>query len=107
MVNLLDNAVKFTRYTPNALIEIWADEYEQTIAINVRDNGAGFDMRQSAKLFGMFSRLHSNRDFDGTGVGLAHCRRIIERHGGRIVAHGEPGKGATLRFTLPHEPHPR
>lgn len=105
MVNLLDNAVKFTRYTPDALIEVWADEYEQTIAINVRDNGAGFDMRQSGKLFTMFSRLHSNRDFEGTGVGLAHCRRIIERHGGRIVAHGEPGKGATLRFTLPREPH--
>jgi len=106
MVNLLDNAIKFTRYTPSPLIEIWADEYEQTIAINVRDNGAGFDMRHAGKLFTMFSRLHSNRDFEGTGVGLAHCRRIVERHGGRIVAHGEPGKGATLRFTLPHEPHP-
>jgi len=105
MVNLLDNAVKFPRYTPNARIEVWADEYEQTVAINVRDNGAGFDMRQAGKLFTMFSRLHSNRDFDGTGVGLAHCRRIVERHGGRIVAHGEPGKGATLRFTLPHESH--
>ncbi|MDX3904496.1 MAG: ATP-binding protein [Pigmentiphaga sp.] len=105
MVNLLDNAVKFTRYTPDARIEVWADEYEQTVAINVRDNGAGFDMRHAGKLFTMFSRLHSNRDFEGTGVGLAHCRRIIERHGGRIVAHGEPGKGATVRFTLPHEPH--
>ena len=104
LVNLIDNAIKFTRYTPDPLIEIWADVYDQATAINIRDNGAGFDMRHAGKLFTMFNRLHSNRDFDGTGVGLAHCRRIIERHGGRIVAHGEPGKGATLRFTLPHAP---
>ncbi|GGX13145.1 hypothetical protein GCM10007242_19370 [Pigmentiphaga litoralis] len=103
MVNLIGNALKFTRHKPMSIIEIWSEEFEHMTAVCVRDNGAGFDMNNVDKLFQMFTRLHSNRDFEGTGVGLAHCRRIIERHGGKISAYGEPGQGATVRFTLPRE----
>lgn len=103
MVNLLGNALKFSRRKPSSIIEVWADELEHMTAIHVRDNGAGFEVSQTDKLFQMFSRLHSTVDFEGTGVGLAHCKRIVERHGGKISASGLPGQGATVRFTLPRE----
>lgn len=101
MVNLLGNAIKFTRNKPVSVIEVWSEEFDHMAVIYVRDNGAGFEMTQIDKMFQMFSRLHSAVDFEGTGVGLAHCKRIIERHGGKISAHGIPDKGATVHFTLP------
>ena len=101
MVNLIGNALKFSRNEPVSVIEVWAEEFDHMTVICVRDNGAGFEMTQIDKMFQMFSRLHSTVDFEGTGVGLAHCKRIIERHGGKISAHGIPDKGATVRFTLP------
>jgi PAS domain S-box-containing protein len=103
LVNVLGNALKFSRNGHLTVVEIWSEERDQMIEIHVRDNGKGFDMKHAGKLFQMFSRLHSSSDFEGTGVGLAHCRRIVERHGGRIAARGVPDQGATVSFTLPHE----
>jgi len=103
LVNLIDNAVKFSRYRHPARVHVWAETSDDEVTVSVRDNGAGFDMQKVDKLFDMFSRLHSSTQFEGTGVGLAHCRRIIERHGGRITADGRPEEGATFRFSLPRE----
>ncbi len=98
--NLLRNAWKFTRLQPQARIEIGQSRLGEQTAYFVRDNGAGFDMRYANMLFSPFQRLHREAEFPGTGIGLATVQRIVSRHGGRISAQGEPGKGATFRFSL-------
>jgi light-regulated signal transduction histidine kinase (bacteriophytochrome) len=99
--NLLGNAVKFTAKLPAARIEVGREHRERETVYFVRDNGAGFDMQQAERLFQPFQRLHAEREFAGTGIGLATARRIVERHGGRIWAESSRGAGATFYFTLP------
>jgi PAS domain S-box-containing protein len=98
--NLVANAIKFSRSRERPIVEIGARFHEGLPAYYVRDNGIGFDMRYSAKLFGVFERLCDTGEYEGTGVGLAIVKRIIEMHGGRVWAESEPDKGATFFFTL-------
>jgi PAS domain S-box-containing protein len=98
--NLLGNAWKYTSKRETATIEFGRAESSRETWYFVRDNGAGFDMRYAHKLFGVFERLHTAHDFEGTGIGLATVRRIVERHGGSVRAEGEVGSGATFSFTL-------
>jgi light-regulated signal transduction histidine kinase (bacteriophytochrome) len=98
--NLIGNAWKFTAKTRDARIDVGATDPGPGRAIYVRDNGAGFDMRYADKLFGPFQRLHSEKEFPGTGIGLATVRRILERHGARCWVEGRPGEGATVFFNL-------
>jgi DNA-binding response OmpR family regulator len=99
--NLLGNAWKFTAKVARPSVVFGAEERDGTLAYFVRDNGAGFNMDHSAKLFSPFQRLHTNAEFPGTGIGLATVHRIVERHGGRVWAEGRVGRGATVRFTVP------
>jgi len=102
--NLLSNAVKFTREREQAVIRISCDEQADEFVFHVADNGAGFNPDYVHKLFGVFQRLHRMEDFQGTGIGLANVRRIIERHNGRVWADSVMGAGATFSFTLPKQP---
>lgn len=101
LVNLLSNAVKFTAVQAEAIIEVGCRRGTDENEYYVKDNGAGFDMQYQDKLFGIFQRLHSSKEFEGTGIGLAIVKRIVTRHGGRVWAEGKVHEGATIHFTLP------
>jgi len=99
--NLFSNAVKYTRTRESAKIELSVNSTADEYIVSVRDNGVGFNMKYVNKLFGVFQRLHRAEEFDGTGIGLANVRRIIERHDGRTWAEGREGEGAAFHFSLP------
>lgn len=99
--NLVGNAVKYTRRRPSARVAVDAVRTNDAMVFSVRDNGVGFDPTLAGKLFTVFQRLHSSAEFEGSGVGLATVKRIVERHGGQIWAEAKLGEGATFHFTLP------
>ncbi len=104
VLNLLSNAVKYTRPREQASIEVQASSSQEQVTYRVSDNGVGFNMASAGRLFGVFQRLHGDAEFEGTGIGLAICRRIIERHGGSIHAESVPDSRTTFSFSLPPAP---
>ena len=99
--NLISNSIKFTAPRDPAIIEVGAKRGDKEYIYYVKDNGVGFDMKYSSKLFGLFQRLHGQNEFEGTGVGLSIVQRIIRRHGGDVWGEGKVDEGATIYFSLP------
>ncbi|HML87550.1 MAG TPA: ATP-binding protein [Methylomusa anaerophila] len=101
--NILSNALKFTRKRELAIIEVDTEEVENNYVISIKDNGAGFDMSESSRLFGIFERLHPSRDFEGHGVGLTICQKILQRHNGKAWLTGKVDEGAVFSFSFPKD----
>ncbi|WP_407571981.1 ATP-binding protein [Deinococcus altitudinis] len=101
MTNLLSNAVKYSSTRPLSEVQVWAEERNTETEVFVKDNGVGFDPRYADKLFGIFQRLHTEKQFAGTGVGLATVRRVVRKHGGQVAAYSQKDDGAIFSFTLP------
>jgi light-regulated signal transduction histidine kinase (bacteriophytochrome) len=100
-INLISNAVKYSKYKTKTFIEISGNEVDGKVIYQIKDNGDGFDMEYSNKLFGVFQRLHSKNKFEGTGIGLALVKKIIQKHHGRVWAESIPNQGASFYFSLP------
>jgi signal transduction histidine kinase len=103
LANLLDNAIKFSRHRPKPEIRIDGTRTPRECIVRVTDNGIGFDMAQTDKIFGLFERLHDSNEYEGTGVGLAIVRLVMDKHGGRAWAESSPGRGSTFYLALPQE----
>ncbi|MEE8340907.1 MAG: ATP-binding protein, partial [Candidatus Neomarinimicrobiota bacterium] len=99
--NLISNAVKFSSQRKQAVISVSSTDEKNEVTYCIKDNGAGFNMKYSDKLFGVFERLHSEKEFEGTGIGLSFVKRIIDRHDGKVWAESKVDKGSSFYFTLP------
>ena len=101
VMNLISNGIKYSSKKEKPVVEISSEEKDSETIFTVKDNGAGFNMQYADKLFGVFQRLHSQEEFQGTGVGLAIVQRIVSRHGGKVWADAKPDEGASFYFSIP------